>query len=184
MKTAFASISSGFAFALLAALPASAQTLTGKVTSAEEGAMEGVLVSAKKTGSTITVTVVSDATGRYSLPGGQARSRPIRGPHPRHRLRSRPPRHGRDRRAAACEPRPQAAQDRRPRRADVERRMARELPGHRPAEERDARLRRLPHGRAHRALHPHRRRIHQHHAAAHAGLREPEHPGAPATAQG
>ncbi|HYT47759.1 MAG TPA: hypothetical protein VEL04_05025, partial [Burkholderiales bacterium] len=45
-----------------------AQTaLTGLVSSAEEGAMEGVLVGAKKAGSTITVTVVSDAQGRYSF---------------------------------------------------------------------------------------------------------------------
>ena len=42
--------------------------LTGKVTSAEEGAMEGVLVSAKRAGSTITVTVVSNARGEYSFP--------------------------------------------------------------------------------------------------------------------
>ena len=42
--------------------------LTGKVTSAEDGAMEGVLVSAKKAGSTITVTVVSDREGRYRFP--------------------------------------------------------------------------------------------------------------------
>jgi len=51
--------------------PAYAQSqaaLAGKVSSAEEGAMEGVLVSAKKAGSTITVTVVSDAEGRYSFP--------------------------------------------------------------------------------------------------------------------
>src|SRR6185295_3522572 len=52
-------------------VPAHAQApaaLAGKVSSAEEGAMEGVLVSAKKAGSTITVTVVSDAEGRYSFP--------------------------------------------------------------------------------------------------------------------
>ena len=42
--------------------------LTGLVTSAEEGVMEGVLVSAKKTGSTITTTVVSDQQGRYRFP--------------------------------------------------------------------------------------------------------------------
>src|SRR5438045_6177514 len=42
--------------------------LAGKVTASEEGAMEGVLVSAKREGSTITVTVVSDAQGRYSFP--------------------------------------------------------------------------------------------------------------------
>jgi hypothetical protein len=53
---------------------ANAQTpvaLTGQVTSAEESAMEGVLVSAKKAGSTITITVVSDAQGRYSFPAGK-----------------------------------------------------------------------------------------------------------------
>jgi streptogramin lyase len=42
--------------------------LTGQVRSAEEGLMEGVLVSAKKADSTVTVTVVSDAQGRYSFP--------------------------------------------------------------------------------------------------------------------
>src|SRR5712692_972648 len=42
--------------------------LTGQVTSNEEGLMEGVLVSAKKAGSTVTVTVVSDAQGRYGFP--------------------------------------------------------------------------------------------------------------------
>jgi virginiamycin B lyase len=44
--------------------PSAAQTaLTGQVTSQEEGPMEGVLVSAKKEGSNITITVVSDARG-------------------------------------------------------------------------------------------------------------------------
>src|SRR6266849_4080651 len=42
--------------------------LTGKVTSQEEGPMEGVLVSAKRAGSTMTATVVSDAQGQYSFP--------------------------------------------------------------------------------------------------------------------
>src|SRR5215831_51461 len=42
--------------------------LTGQVTSAEEGPMEGVLVSAKKPASTLTVTVVSDRQGRYRFP--------------------------------------------------------------------------------------------------------------------
>jgi hypothetical protein len=60
----------------LAPLPATAAdtaaaVLTGKVSSAEEGAMEGVLVSAKKAGSTITVTVVTDKDGRYSFPAGR-----------------------------------------------------------------------------------------------------------------
>ncbi|HLX79994.1 MAG TPA: carboxypeptidase regulatory-like domain-containing protein [Burkholderiales bacterium] len=45
--------------------------LTGVVASAEDGAMEGVLVSARKTGSTITVTVVSDSQGHYSFPASR-----------------------------------------------------------------------------------------------------------------
>jgi streptogramin lyase len=49
---------------------ASAQTaaLSGQVTSAKEGAMEGVLVNVKKEGSTITTTVVTDDKGHYSFP--------------------------------------------------------------------------------------------------------------------
>src|SRR3970282_1237326 len=46
----------------------SSPALAGQVSSQEEGSMEGVLVSAKKAGSTITVTVASDAQGRYSFP--------------------------------------------------------------------------------------------------------------------
>src|SRR6267154_232833 len=45
--------------------------LTGQVTSAEEGPMEGVLVTAKKTNSTIAITVVSDAQGRYRFPAAK-----------------------------------------------------------------------------------------------------------------
>jgi streptogramin lyase len=43
--------------------------LTGVVSSPAEGAMEGVLVSAKGVGSTM--TVVSDAQGRYAFPGNR-----------------------------------------------------------------------------------------------------------------
>src|SRR2546422_4274867 len=42
--------------------------LTGKVTSQAEGAMEGVIVGAKKVGSTITTWVVSNTQGQYSFP--------------------------------------------------------------------------------------------------------------------
>src|SRR5215468_9063007 len=45
--------------------------LSGQVTSAEEGAMEGVLVSAKKEGATVTITVVSDASGQFSFPASK-----------------------------------------------------------------------------------------------------------------
>jgi virginiamycin B lyase len=43
--------------------------LHGYVTSPEEGAMEGVLVSAQKLGSPVTVTVVSGRTGHFEFPG-------------------------------------------------------------------------------------------------------------------
>src|SRR5215831_956276 len=51
--------------------PVGAQTssaLTGTVTSAEEGPMEGVVVSAKRDGSTISVSVVTNAQGRFAFP--------------------------------------------------------------------------------------------------------------------
>ena len=65
----------GMAMALLAsqavAQPAWAQAqspaLIGKVVSDPEGPMEGVLVSARRSNATITVTVVSDAKGEYSF---------------------------------------------------------------------------------------------------------------------
>src|SRR5258708_12481431 len=79
---------------------AAAAALTGQVTSAEEGPMEGVLVSAKKDGSTITTTVVTDAKGEYSfppdrLPAGHytIATPPTRHhPHPPHPAPSTPPR--------------------------------------------------------------------------------------------
>jgi streptogramin lyase len=52
---------------LLLASAAQAQ-LSGTVSSAEEGNMEGVLVNAKRAGSNKTVTVVSDDKGRYQFP--------------------------------------------------------------------------------------------------------------------
>src|SRR5262245_2214844 len=45
--------------------------LSGRVSSTEEGPMEGVLISAKKTGSTITITVVSDEQGRFQFPAAK-----------------------------------------------------------------------------------------------------------------
>src|ERR1700722_11181040 len=56
---------------LLLATAAQAQSgtaLTGKVTSAPEPIMEGVLVSARLDGSNITTTVVTNAQGAYSFP--------------------------------------------------------------------------------------------------------------------
>jgi virginiamycin B lyase len=53
---------------VLAQAPAA---LSGDVTSAREGLMEGVVVSAKRDGSTITVSVVSDDKGHFSFPASR-----------------------------------------------------------------------------------------------------------------
>src|SRR3954471_8195438 len=49
----------------------SSAALSGVVTSAEEGKMEGVVVTAKKDGATISVSVISDAQGRYAFPAAR-----------------------------------------------------------------------------------------------------------------
>ena len=55
----------------LAAQNQAPAALTGQVTSETEGAMEGVVVSAKKADSIVTVSVVTDAQGRYSFPASR-----------------------------------------------------------------------------------------------------------------
>jgi streptogramin lyase len=57
-----------FASLAMAAEIPSTTALTGKVTSQSEGAMEGVIVGAKKDGSTISTWVVSNAQGQYTFP--------------------------------------------------------------------------------------------------------------------
>jgi virginiamycin B lyase len=68
--SALRALSAAFLAFWLTSTPAAAQAqaLAGRVSSAAEGAMEGVLVSAKREGSSKTVTVVSRADGRYSFP--------------------------------------------------------------------------------------------------------------------
>jgi len=70
----------GYSIVLLAALILYGQepgpALTGLVRSAEEGPMEGVLVSAQRTNSIVTVTVVTDSQGRYSFPRGRLEAGP------------------------------------------------------------------------------------------------------------
>jgi len=65
----------GGAFAIASSGIVSAQAegaaLTGLVSSAKEAAMEGVLVSATRAGSNITVTVVTGADGRYNFPANR-----------------------------------------------------------------------------------------------------------------
>jgi virginiamycin B lyase len=69
MKLKLLSLAASVSVAALTS--AQAQILTGKVSSAEEPVMEGVLVSLKKDGSTITNTVVTNDKGEYSFPNGR-----------------------------------------------------------------------------------------------------------------
>jgi virginiamycin B lyase len=67
-------LTAGAITAALAAVPAQAQApaaLAGQVSSAAEGAMEGVVVSAKRDGSTTTISVISDQTGKFSFPAAK-----------------------------------------------------------------------------------------------------------------
>jgi virginiamycin B lyase len=76
-KRPWLGVCAGLAIALLPAsyfVQAQSQppvALTGKITTDAEGAMEGVVVSAKKAGSIVTVSVISDAQGRYSFPASR-----------------------------------------------------------------------------------------------------------------
>ena len=75
MKTTLlASVAGLVALVLGASAPAFAQAataLSGEVSSAKEGLMEGVVVSARKDDSTITVSVVSDDKGHFSFPASR-----------------------------------------------------------------------------------------------------------------
>src|SRR5262245_5233820 len=66
-----ASALTAFVIAFAPPVRAQAPALAGQVASAEEGPMEGVVVSAKKQGSSITVSVVTNAEGRYSFPAAR-----------------------------------------------------------------------------------------------------------------
>src|SRR5712672_2797582 len=55
----------------LGALAQSSDALVGQVSSAQEGAMEGVVVSAKRTGAIVTVSVVTNHDGRYRFPAAR-----------------------------------------------------------------------------------------------------------------
>ena len=70
----------------LAPRPQAEVAMTGQVTSAAEGSMEGVVVTAKREGSTIAVSVISDAQGQYRFPCGQTGSGPACTQHPRRGL--------------------------------------------------------------------------------------------------
>jgi virginiamycin B lyase len=71
-KTTISLLASAALAVLISAGPSYAQSaLTGVVSSTEEGPMEGVLVTAKRDGSTIATTVVTDAKGHYGFPAAK-----------------------------------------------------------------------------------------------------------------
>ena len=59
------------ASARLHAQAQSPSALSGQVTSTEEGPMEGVVVSAKKDGSTINISVITNNGGRFAFPASR-----------------------------------------------------------------------------------------------------------------
>jgi streptogramin lyase len=68
---AFAGALAALSFHAGAALAQAAEALAGQVSSERDGAMEGVVVSARKAGSIVTVSVVTDATGHYRFPAAR-----------------------------------------------------------------------------------------------------------------
>jgi len=75
LLTSAASITALAIYAGSHSLPAvhaqSGVALTGLVTSDEEGPMEGVVVTARREGSTISISVVTDDKGRYTFPASK-----------------------------------------------------------------------------------------------------------------
>ena len=133
--------------------------LTGEVSSEAEGAMEGVVVTAHKDGSIVSVSVTTDAQGRYAFPENRLE--------PGHyKLAIRAVGYDLSAPAAADVVAEQTAnvdlkleQDQESRQPAHQCRMDDEHPRHRRAEGVAAQLHELPHARTHRALDPRRRRV-------------------------
>ncbi len=71
-KTTMGLLASAALALLVTAGPAHAQSaLAGLVSSAQEGPMEGVLVTARRDGSTMAITVVTNASGHYGFPAAK-----------------------------------------------------------------------------------------------------------------
>ena len=134
--------------------------LAGQVSSAEEGPMEGVVVSAKKDGSTISVSVVTDAQGRFAFPA--ARLEPGH-----YTLKARAAGYELDG-SQGCGRSPRVRQAK----ADIKLKKVQNLvraahqcrvdvehAGHGRAEAVPAQLQRLPHARAHHEVDVRRRRL-------------------------
>ena len=71
IRSLILAVAGALAFHMGGVFAQAADALVGQVSSAQEGAMEGVVVSAKKAGSIVTVSVVTDATGHYRFPAAR-----------------------------------------------------------------------------------------------------------------
>ena len=78
MRSGCLLLASGIAFAValdmsiqVGAQSSDKMALIGTVSSVQDGPIEGVLISAKKDRSTISLTVVSDVQGRYAFPAAR-----------------------------------------------------------------------------------------------------------------
>ena len=161
----------------------SSAALTGVVSSAEEGPMEGVIVSAKAPASTITVSVVSDNRGRYTFPAAKLAAA-------NYNLQVRAvgydltaPVHGGGRLGLDGVGGSEAAQSSRHRAATERRRVGREHAGYGRAKEAADQLQRLPFAAAHRHVGLERPRISIDHPADE-HVRESEHRRSSAKANG
>ena len=149
-----------FAF-LLPTAPASSQTpvtLAGLVSSPEEGAMEGVLVSAKKAGSNHLHHGRERRGGPIQFPRQPPRAGPSRHQHPRHRLRPRRPRTmptSRRSKTATADLKLRKTEDLAAQMTNAE--WANSMPGSSSRRTLLLGLRRLPHPRAHHAIEIHGR---------------------------
>jgi hypothetical protein len=175
----------GLSLILSATLPlgaafAQSASMTGKVTSDQEGAMEGVLVSAKKAGSNITITVVTDKSGRFSFPASKI------GPgHYELRIRAAGYELGNGNTVEVAGEDTTSRDIKLRRVEDMSAQLSNgEWMGSMPGADKQKgvllncvgchTLERVARSTARR------RRFHEERAAAHAGLRQPEHPAAPA----
>ena len=71
LATAILTLVAGIAWPDARWAQAQAPALSGTVGSAEEATMEGVVVSATRTGATVTISAVSDDKGRFMFPAGR-----------------------------------------------------------------------------------------------------------------
>ena len=126
--------------------------LAGQVRSTAEGLMEGVVVSAKKAGSTVTVSVISDARGQLQLSSEQTGAGSVFAQCPRRRIRDGRSRSRRRDVEQDCHHQSHAAQGERPLLPAHECGVDVEHAWHRRSKGPSAHVCRLPHARTHRQV--------------------------------